>query len=39
MKKENTNETNISPMALGSFNILKFIYANPADNTISIEKR
>tara|TARA_R110000868_G_scaffold87983_5_gene245532 strand:- start:877 stop:1005 length:129 start_codon:yes stop_codon:yes gene_type:complete len=37
--KENNNETNIRPIALGSFSNLKLMYANPAESTISIEKR
>jgi hypothetical protein len=39
IKKENINDTNISPMALGSLSTLKLMYANPADSTIRIEKR
>jgi len=39
IRNENINETIINPMAVGSFKILKLIYAKPADRTMRIEKR
>ena len=36
---ENKSETNISPIAVGSFKKRKFMYANPADKTIRMDIR